>query len=180
MLKFIIQNAAISWPNKCVFCGGQATTQATARCSIVTDVGYYILFVQTKHRILSLKYPVCSKHKIIASIAGSLSKRSILNLLVGVIWAFIVIPLAIMCVLYTYDNLLRGQYFQGLVTSLILFFIVGIGPLFYIIIFFLTPVKINSVTDNVISLSISNNDYANDFELLNTKIILKKLKWWQR
>ena len=148
MLKFTMQNAAISWPHKCVTCGGQATTRATARCSIVTDVGYYVLFARTKHRVISVDYPICTRHKIIATIAGRLSQRSLFNLGIGIIWAFVVFSLGIAYALLTYDHIARGQYLEGLGTLFTLLGIVGIGPLVFILVRFLTPVKVHSATDH--------------------------------
>lgn len=179
MKKFLIKNAAFCWPNKCAVCSGPPDTHATVRCSILTDVSYYVLFAQTKHRVFTVDYPVCAKHREIANIAGILSKRSLFNLGISVIWAFIAFMLSVKYAFLAYDCLMQGKYLEGLGELFILLVIVGIGPLIFFIIRFFTPVKIHSVTDRGITLSITNNDYAREFERLNKEIVVKKLKWWQ-
>ena len=179
MNKFVIKNAAFYWPNKCAVCSGPPDAHATARCSILSDVSYYVIYAQTKHRVFAVDYPVCTRHRGIADTTGILSKKSLFNLGISVIWAFVAFMLSLKYGFLAYDCFMKGNFFDGLEELFILLVIVGIGPLIFFIIRFFTPVKIHSVTDRGITLSITNNDYARDFERLNKQIVVKKLKWWQ-
>lgn len=75
----------IHWPEHCAVCGAEPSAWVISRCSIVVGVGYYIVVWTRKRRIVELRYPVCKRHEFLATLAGLISQRSLLNLAAGVL-----------------------------------------------------------------------------------------------
>jgi hypothetical protein len=167
MKKHKFKNSSFSWPNKCVACGGKVTDEIKSQCSVVTKVGYFVLFATTTRRITSISYPVCHKHKIIGTIASKLSQRNLFNLGMGVMACFFLYGIGVALVQFiTAGKTLVGKGF-------LLF------EAMYILIYFglyywakkNTPVKINNATENEIVLSFNNETYGREFIALNQEII---------
>jgi len=78
----------IHWPEHCAVCGAEPSAWVASRYSMVVGVGYYVVVWTTKYRIFELRYPVCKRHKLVATLAGFISRRSLLNLAAGVLIAY--------------------------------------------------------------------------------------------
>lgn len=175
MIKYRISRAPISWPRKCVACGAVPTKTVRAQCSIVTAIDYYGFFVRTTCQKMSIEYPVCSRHKWVAGIAGKLSERNPLNLVIGVIFA--IFTAILLATLYAW--LINGMPIRELRSVLVSFAII-LGPISIAVLARrLTPAKLNSATKEAIVLSFVNDGYAEEFEAINKLIIKTRLKWWQ-
>ena len=167
MKKYKFKNRSFSWPNKCAACGGKATDEIESKCSVVTKVGYFVLFATTTHQVTRICYPVCHKHKIIGTIAGKLSQRNLLNLGMGVL----------ACVFLYGIGVALFQFITAGETSIGKNFL--LFEAMYVLVYFgfyfwakkNTPVKINNATENEIELSFNNDTYRTEFMALNKEII---------
>ena len=166
MKKHKFLNRSLFWPNKCVACGEKATDEIKSKCSVVTKVGYFVLFATTTHQVTRISYPVCHKHKIIGTIASKLSQRNLFNLGMGVMACFFLYGIgAALFQFITTGKTLVGKEF-------LLF------EAMYVLIYFglyfwakkNTPVKINNATENEIELSFNNDTYGREFIALNKEI----------
>ncbi len=88
MKKVEITKDSLVWPNKCAYCGSEASAEITTKSKAVQKVGYFILFLLTTSRIIKITYPVCKAHKLMAYVSAKLSQRNGLNLTLGVLSVF--------------------------------------------------------------------------------------------
>jgi hypothetical protein len=166
MTRNKFKNRFFSWPNKCAACGEKAAAEIESKCSVVTKVGYFVLFATTTHQVTGIKYPVCHKHKIIGSIASKLSQRNLFNLGMGVLGCFFLYGIGVALFQFiTEGKTLGGNNFLFIETMYVLM---------YFGLFFWakknTPVKINNATENEIELSFNNDTYGREFIAINKDI----------
>jgi len=165
MKKHRFRNRSFYWPNKCAACGGKATDQLETKCSVVTKLGYSILFATTTHQITSISYPVCHKHKIIGTIAAKLSQRNLFNLGLGVMACFFLYGIGVAL----FQNFIAGE--TSVNRDFLIFEILYVFV--YVSFYFWakknTPVKINNATENELELSFNNDAYRKEFIALNTE-----------
>jgi hypothetical protein len=150
-VKFTFRFAdPIKWPNKCVCCGGIATTSYTAYGSILSGYAFKIFWQEVKYRKMGLPYPVCRKHKYWAITVRTIYFLSFLSVLFGGI-----IFLAMLSGMST---------FFGIWGSLI-------GYLFVVLIFIqsirLHPVRLKEFGEHFYTFLIRNEDYAREFAFIN-------------
>lgn len=161
----------IRWPNKCTVCGEAATCYGTARCAVVTKLAYRIIYWSYTSRILSIQYPLCLKHRALRFLPSLLSRRNLFNLGLGFLVCFFFAFGALMPALAW---LLDGAPIHDprLVLTWTLLFAAGLGVFF--LSKHLTPVRINSVNDQALVISIANPRYASEFEVANNERIIAK------
>jgi hypothetical protein len=166
MEKHKFKNRNLLWPNKCAACGKAATHEIGSECSVVTKVGYFVLFFRTTHRVVSISYPVCAKHRLIGAIAAKLSERNLINLGLGVMACFFICGICVAL----YQSIILGEI--SVSTGFLMF-----GIMYNLTYFGLyywskhnTPVKINNVTEDEIELSFSNDQYSKEFINLNEEV----------
>ncbi len=169
MVKYQVKHVPISWPRKCAACGALPTAIARSQCSVVTNVGYYVLFVRTTHLKTSIEYPVCARHRWAVRIAAKVSERNLFNLALGMLIALFAFGL----IVNLYDWLIKGKPTLNPETLLVYLAIVLGGVAVYILAARFTPVKLNGATKETITLSFSNDDYAKEFAVLNQSIIIQ-------
>jgi divalent metal cation (Fe/Co/Zn/Cd) transporter len=101
--------------------------------------------------------------------------RNLFNLAVGVLWAILAIGL----IATAYDWLVRSenppQPQLVLWYTFTVFGAVGVFALARR----LTPVKLNGATEETVTLSITSDTYAREFEILNRAAIVQTLPWWR-
>jgi hypothetical protein len=83
VLEIEVDIEHLYWPPKCAYCNAPATNTVTARCSAVKSVGYDVIVWTTTTREIAVNYPVCSTHRLKATVASILSARSMFYLAVG-------------------------------------------------------------------------------------------------
>ena len=160
------KNRDFFWPNKCAACGKVATHEIDAECSVVTKVGYFVLFATTTHRVVTISYPVCAKHRLIGAIAAKLSQRNLLNLGLGVFAVFFLF--GICAALYAAFVTDKKIQITGFFSFPIIYILTYFGLYFWAK--YNTPVKINNATDQEIELSFSNDLYGKEFVNLNKDV----------
>lgn len=158
----------IRWPAKCAACGLPATATVKSSCSIVTGVGYYVLFMRTTHLRTSISYPVCGRHLWLARIAGIISARNLLNLALCVLWAF---P-AMAVIFVVFDKLFNGVSIEAPDVVLTNSVIVAIGIAVFMFGRRFTPIKLTAATEEAVTIFIRDDTYAHEFENLNARVVL--------
>jgi len=166
MKKHKFKNRHFFWPNKCAACGKPATHEISSKCSVVTKVGYFVLFATTTHRVVRITYPVCAKHRLIGPIAAKLSQRNLINLGLGVIACFFIYGICVAL----YQSIVLGKITVS--TEFLIFEIIYILTYFGLYYWSKnnTPVKINNATENEIELQFSNDQYSKEFINLNGEV----------
>jgi hypothetical protein len=175
MRKFRLNQQPIQWPNKCAFCVAPATDSVETTCSVVTGVAYLVLFVRTTHLRTRVRYPVCAQHLWKARVGGIVSARNLFNLALGVGWAFLLIPVVV--ALYTW--LVDGTAAYDPTTLAVYVCIVLAGIVLFVLGRRWSPVKLNSATEETVTISIANPSFAREFESLNRAAIVAVLPWWK-
>ena len=160
------RNRDFFWPNKCAACGKAATHEISSDCSVVTKVGYFVLFATTTHRVVTISYPVCAKHRLIGAIAAKLSQRNLLNLGLGVFAVFFLFGIWF----GLFDPFVKGG--KVVLTDFLIFEIIYCFTYFGLYFWskYNTPVKINNATEQEIELSFSNDLYGKEFVNLNKDV----------
>jgi hypothetical protein len=158
----------MQWPDRCAACGAEAIGTATSSCSVVTKVSYFVLFARTTHLRASVSYPVCRRHLWSSRLAGIISARNLFNLALGVGWGFFAFAL----VAAVYQSVFESGPLVGPGVLSVYVGIVGAGIALFAFGRRCTPVRLIGATTKSQSLSITNDDYAKDFESLNANLIL--------
>lgn len=165
MQKVMVSSKSVQWPHRCAVCGSPPTGTASSTCAVVTDARYFGIFVRTKHRYTTVTYPVCRRHKLIADLTGFIAARNLINLTIGVAWAFMV---------FGFFANLYGLI-VGMSVTFNTLFVYGCLALLGIAIFEfgrrLIPVKLANATDNAITLVFRSKAYAVFFMNVNKNII---------
>lgn len=175
MHKVHLSNGPLRWPEGCAACGAPATTTVETTCSVVTGVGYYVLFIRTTHLRMRLTYPVCRRHAGIARVAGVVSARNLFNLALGVAWAYSALGLVAAAYMWLSS---RQPPNEGALFWFGAIFVSGLAAYFLARRF--TPVRLNGATQDTTTLSIANDRYADEFMRLNATSVLKEVPWWRR
>ena len=168
MKKIKFKNKSFFWPNKCAACREKATDEIESKCSVVTKLGYFVLFATTTHQVTKIIYPVCHKHKEIGTIAGKLSQRNLLNLGMGVIACFFLFGIGEAL----FQFITMGEtatYNKDFLMFEVMYVIIYFGLYHWAKIN--TPVKINNATATEIEISFNNDMYRREFIHLNKEII---------
>jgi hypothetical protein len=103
------------------------------------------------------------------------SARNLFNLALGVCWAV----LAISLVAVLYDWLIHGIPVHDLAALAIYCSIALAGIAVFVLGRRWSPVRLNSATDETITISIANPFYARNFEELNRGAIVAPVPWWK-
>lgn len=173
------QNKGLLWPQRCVVCGQPPAALGTARCSVVTKAGYWLLFWTYTTRTIEISYPLCARHRILRLLPSLISSRNLLNLGAGFLICFLFVFGAIVPTLMwivggvpiekAKDGQLSGPEMAMIWTTI---FAIGLGLLLYSR--RSAPVQIHDVQNQTLTLSIANAQYAAAFEAANKSSIIKR------
>src|SRR5712691_10784976 len=78
----------LSWTARCAVCGHAPTSYGTARCSVVTKLGYWLLFWTYTSRIVAIRYPLCARHRMLRLLPSLIARRNLFNLGLGFLICF--------------------------------------------------------------------------------------------
>jgi hypothetical protein len=162
---------SLSWPNKCVVCGQDATTHGEASCNVLTHAAYRLIWWEYSTESMSVRYPFCRKHRLLRYLPSLVSRRNLLNLSVAaaVLWLFIyesAMPL--------WANLTRVESLPDPNSALIASGLLIAGIAAFLLAKHFTPVKLNDIANGELVISISNPQYAREFEVGNADRIRTK------
>lgn len=158
----------IRWPQECAVCGAPASGEVRASCSVARNLKYMAIVLEWTRHSVSLTYPVCSRHYIFASLMGLITRRSLINLGLGVLIASYLVlvglvPLALLIV----DGTSPKNATQTIVAALIA------APTLALFIWTQrhVPVKLEDVTNERLRLRIARQAYAAAFLRLNQSMV---------
>ena len=162
---------SLRWPNKCVVCGQPATTHGEAYCTVLTDVAYRLIYWNYSTQSMSIRYPLCREHRLLRYVPSLLSRRHFLTLCVAAILLWFFIYEAAMPV---WAWALRGDVIRDPTLVLISTAMLIAGIAAFGLAKHFTPVKINDIGHSRLVISISNPQYASEFEAANADHITAK------
>lgn len=162
---------ALHWPTKCVVCGASANSFGIAKCSVVTKVSYVLIYLRYTSRIVTLRYPLCLRHRLLRYVPSLISRRSLFNLAIGFLVAFMfffgtVMPLWA----YLYEGVALAHPLLVLTWALVF----AVGVVVFVLGRSLTPVMIHDAKDDTLKMSVTNLHYAEEFERANQDRIVSK------
>jgi len=155
----------MQWPQECAACGDLAQYSARASCSIAKDLRYRVVYLGwTKHRI-SIEYPICERHRLLAAVLGILGQRSLVNLGIGfLITFFFLFGVGLPLVAWIASGIpLQGSP-RAMISASVIFFV---GFILFFWIRRSIPVKLTDVTNEAIRLRISRDKFASEFLQMN-------------
>ena len=162
------------WPNKCAFCGKVATERAKASLNQYCDLEYLGIFARWCRKRHSVSYPVCQRHKRLASI---LNKPSEWGPIISTLLFLLISPLVVLMPVSTFFELvsmLRGTALPLSYSTMILSCcLVGycLGGFFFVACYVLRPVRLSHVSATLGTLFIRRMDCLEEFKDVNRDII---------
>lgn len=157
------------WPQHCAVCDVPTELTATASCSIAGDLRYRVVYLGwTRHRV-SLKYPICKKHWLFASVIGVLAQRSLINLGIGFLLTFSFLFAVILPLVAWITTGITPSNSPKILQVAIAFFL---GLALFIWLQRVVPVKIRGVKNEVLQLQIADPKFASSFTQLNERAVI--------
>jgi hypothetical protein len=169
------ENFSIKWPNLCAVCNSQSTDWAKSSITNTIKIRYYVVALSFTHRIYTLSYPVCKKHKFICNLVDQPARGSLLQNVIAlifipaIVWIILALPTAIL--LGDVFNV-RIQY-REVITNLLGIPVLVATILFVIYALFFKPVKISHLAEDSMKIKIKNDRFLNEFKALNMDNIIK-------
>ena len=77
----------LKWPDKCAYCNGAAHSFAESKHSTISGINPFFY----TRKFLTIRFPVCERHRVLGRFHSFLSHQSLVDLFVG----FIFIPFPI-------------------------------------------------------------------------------------
>jgi len=155
----ISKGEEMRWPKKCVTCGGNATTSNMAYGSSLAGYKFKLILHEFTHNTVDISYPICIKHKYTVMIIRALYYISGFAMLVFGLLTFVFLVLLIANVPDSY--LFNHQ--EGLKFC----FIFLISIIAFIVLWKLQPIRLKNIGEYFITIVIRNEQYAQEFALLN-------------
>ena len=139
----IYEWSIIKWPERCLWCGGDAHKWLKISKKTIYDFQYRIFWFNLLSRRITLSYPVCKKHYIIGRLGDF----------------FLYMSLVFGVVAFLLEADLNFPHWWSL--AFISLFLVGI------IYFRRNYLLVHSVNKDYVEISIPDGQYAEDFAMLN-------------
>lgn len=165
MQRVTVPTRSVRWPDRCPVCGGAANESMlikTTRSKIPVPLPGVIIL---RSGVASIRHPICARHQRRAVVASRLSRRSLFNLLLGVVSVFCVLMLVagVAAILSPTPGAAPPPF--AWVAS------VAVFPAVFWALFFWskahTPVKFEDADENKMRFLFQDNDYARDFRSNN-------------
>lgn len=120
---------------------------------------------------MSIRYPLCLKHRVLRYVPSLISRRHVLSLCLAavVLWFFIYeagLPL--------WAWIMRGDIIRDPNLVVISTALLTVGIVIFALARQFTPVKIDDINRGVLVISISSAEYASEFEVANADRITIK------
>ena len=159
------------WPTKCAkCCSTDGVTSVGASTGRVLHVSPTLGGLNFENELLTVRYPVCSKHKTLSAISNALMRNTagykMLRMMVYSAGIFSV-PLLLLIPVTVVLSIIKGQPLDlGGATAIAA--LPGVLTLAFIYFYFYRAVRIAKVTDNELVLRFSNDEYAREFAVSNS------------
>ena len=144
---------SIKWPDACAYCMGPSHRQVESRYSVISGINP--MFYTRK--FISIKHPVCKKHRYAGRFYAFFSHQSFVDLFVGLLFVPILFFLPVMVM-----SLVPGQYETPLFGVFCLTYIAAV-----ITLGIRAPVKLIKPKGNAAAIRFRNEAYAKAFRQLN-------------
>lgn len=143
----------LKWPDKCVYCGGAAHSFAESKHSTISGINPFF-YTRT---FLTIRFPVCKRHRLLGRFHSLLSHQSFVDLFVG----FIFIPFLLALPLLAIPGLTGEQ------TNWLVLLLYAAYPVTILMLKARMPVRVLKYDNEAVVLGISNDTYGRDFKILN-------------
>jgi hypothetical protein len=143
----------LRWPDKCAYCNSAAHSFAESKHSTISGINPFFY----TRKFLTIRFPVCRRHRWLGRFHGFLSHQSFVDLFVG----FIFIPFLLALPLLAVSGL-TGEQTNWLVVILYVAY-----PVTVVMLKARMPVKVLKYDDQSIQLGISNDTFGREFRMLN-------------
>ena len=148
----------IKWPARCLWCNEKLIEWQTYSKKSVYKRTYYVFWISIQSRIMTIKYPICRKHKTIAYIL-----RPPIFLWISILIIYLLLMIII--------SILKLSSSERLINlSLIILIIPLYGYLYYL----RHGLIIHWIGEDHFELSMPDGKYAEEFGLLNN---CNNIKW---
>lgn len=150
--KFRISHSqSIKLPNKCILCGAHPQTEYKIHGSTLSGFSFWIYFSRISYRKMNIPIPVCLKHYFVIMIMRILLFVSCTAMI------FFGIP-----ILFSFFD---PSFFSDIPAIYFIIFIISLA--IFILSLKLQPIKLKDIGQHFFTLFIRNDEYANDFSLIN-------------
>jgi len=149
----VARSRELKWPITCAYCNGAARSQAESKHSTISGLNpfYYT------RSFLTVRYPVCGRHRLLGRFHSFLSHQSFVDLFVG----FIFIPLLFALPLLAVPGLTGEQ------TNWLVLLLYAAYPIAVVLLKAKMPVRVLKYDEQTVVMRISNDDFAREFRGLN-------------
>lgn len=150
--KFRIRHSeSVKLPNKCILCGAQPQTEYKIHGSTFSGAAFFIYSSRISYSKMNIPIPVCSKHYFVIMLMR--------------IFLFVSFTGMIVFGIPTVLSFLDPTIFQEM--PVVFYFIFFVSLIIFIISMKLQPIKIKDIGEHFFTLLIENDEYANEFSLIN-------------
>lgn len=167
---FPLSTRAPRWPHSCAVCCGQAddkvlTTATTYRDFRISGFSL-IVFLKWKKYSLQFPFPVCTRHRKLCWLLDLPARWGFINacfywlLIPGILWLMFCLSIGI---LFGIKGDALDPYSKA---AAALFW--GLATVYYVAATIMKPVRLSSVHNGIVSISIRNDQYFQQFKVLNS------------
>lgn len=149
--KFRISHShSVKLPNKCILCGAHPQTEYRIHGSTLSGFSFFVYFSRISYRKMDIPIPVCLKHYFVIMIMR--------------IFLFVSCTAMVVFGIPVFVSLIDQSIFSY---STIYFFIFFISFIIFILSLKLQPIKLKDIGEHFFTILIRNNEYADEFSLIN-------------
>jgi len=142
----------LKWPDKCAYCYEPAHSFAEAKHSTISGINPFFY----TRKFLTLRFPVCQRHRLLGRFHGFLSHQSFVDLFIG----FIFIPFLLALPALALP-------LSGTQTNVLVAMLYAAYPLAVIFLKARMPIKVVKYDDHKMVVGISNVPFAHAFKSIN-------------
>lgn len=141
------------WPDRCAYCNEPAQSFAESKHSTISGINPFFYTRQ----FLTLKYPVCNRHRLLGRFHGFLSHQSFVDLFVGFLFIPVLVALPTLAI--------TGMNDGG--TMPLLAILYTAYPVAALILKSRMPIRVIKYDKQTMVIGISNETFGRTFRTLN-------------
>ena len=142
----------LKWPDKCAYCNEPAHSFAAAKHSTISGINSFFY----TRKLLTIRFPVCQRHRLLGRFHGFLSHQSFVDLFVGFIFIPIVLALPALAL-----------PLSGRQTNVLVFLLYAAYPVAVILLKARMPIRVIKYDEHTMVVGISNVAFAHAFRNIN-------------
>lgn len=148
----IPRSKELKWPDRCAYCNAPKHAFSELKHSTISGINPFFY----TRKFLTLRFPVCQRHRLSARFHGFLSHQSFVDLFIG----FLFIPLLLALPALALP-------LSGMQTNVLVVLLYAAYPIVVIVLRTRMPIRVLRYDQDTIQLGLSNAEFARTFRLLN-------------